>query len=159
MDDEVPAGAGAPEPALGAGAPEPVGARPVATADRTVPEVMTQPVVAVLADTTTWDALTAMVGTGLRHLVVVDPADHCLGVLSDRAVAAAWAHDPVAFGESTVVELVDPQPAVLPVDATVRQAAAVMRARQVDAVVVVDDSAHPLGIVTSSDLVALLAAG
>lgn len=142
---------------------EPTGtARPrpsPSSAERPVHDVMTRPVVAVLLDTSTWDALSAMVRTGLRHLVVVDSTDRCLGVLSDRTVAAAWAHDPVMFGDVRVAELVDPEPAVLPADATIRQAAAVMHALRVDAVVVTDELDRPLGIVTSSDLVALLAAG
>lgn len=128
------------------------------SADRPVEDVMTRPVVAVVEDNTMSDALSAMVRTGLRHLVVVDTMDRCLGVLSDRTVAGAWAHDPAAFTEVRVADVVDREPAVLPANATIRQAAAVMRARRIDALVIVDEFDRPLGILSSSDLVALLAA-
>jgi CBS domain-containing protein len=76
------------------------------------------------------EALLKMVRAGLRHLAVVDGGGHCLGVLSDRAIAAAWATD---------------------------YTARLMGASGVDAVAVVDDQGRPVGLVTGSDLVRLLA--
>jgi CBS domain-containing protein len=88
---------------------------------------------------------------------VVDGAGRCVGVLADRAVAAAWAHDPGALARVPVAAGLDPDPAVVDSDARVGDAARLMRTAGVDAVVVVDPAGLPVGIVTGSDLIALLA--
>ena len=62
-----------------------------------VAEFTSHPVLSVIANVMLGDVLSAMVGTGLRHLAVVNDADRCVGVVGDRAVAAAWAADPTAL--------------------------------------------------------------
>ncbi|GIJ21984.1 hypothetical protein Vlu01_26080 [Micromonospora lutea] len=126
-------------------------------ARRPVTEVMSSPVLSVSVDTRLGDALEAMVRTGRRHLVVVDTAGRCAGVLADRAVAAAWAHDHAALTRLTVAQALDPDPAVVNSHAKVVDAARLMRARGVDAVAVLNPDGLPMGIVTGSDLIALLA--
>ncbi|WP_203998347.1 CBS domain-containing protein [Micromonospora lutea] len=118
---------------------------------------MSSPVLSVSVDTRLGDALEAMVRTGRRHLVVVDTAGRCAGVLADRAVAAAWAHDHAALTRLTVAQALDPDPAVVNSHAKVVDAARLMRARGVDAVAVLNPDGLPMGIVTGSDLIALLA--
>ena len=76
-------------------------------ATRPVSQIMSQPVLAITADLRLSDALDAMLRTGLRHLVVVDHADRCLGVIADRAIAAAWAIDPTALSLMAVARVSD----------------------------------------------------
>jgi predicted transcriptional regulator len=126
-------------------------------ARRPVGEVMSKPVLSVAASTQLGDALRAMVGAGVRHLVVVDPAGRCVGVLADRLIAAAWAADPSVLSYQRVSSVLDREPATLGLDAAVVDAARLMRGTGVDAVAVVDSRGTAVGIVTGSDLVALLA--
>ncbi|HEX7746178.1 MAG TPA: CBS domain-containing protein [Micromonosporaceae bacterium] len=127
------------------------------TARRPVSEAMSSPVYTVPADLLLGDALAAMVRSGRRHLVAVDDAGRCVGVLADRAVAAAWAHDHTALTCRPVAAVLDDRPPLLPARARVVDAARMMRAGHIDAVIVVDDDRRPVGILTGSDLVALLA--
>jgi CBS domain-containing protein len=123
-----------------------------------VSQVMSHPVFSVTADVVLGDALAAMVRTGRRHIAVVDDAFRCLGVVGDRAVASAWASDPTALARSVVGQLLEPRPAVVGSDATVRDVARTMCLDSVDAVAVIDRGGCPIGIVTGGDLVALMAA-
>jgi CBS domain-containing protein len=122
-----------------------------------VVELMSHPVVCVTPQTSLGDALAAMLRTGLRHLVVVDADHHCRGVLSDRAVTAAWAADPSALAWQWAGALLDPRPAVIGEESTVADAARLMYLDRVDATAVIDRAGHPVGVLTGSDLVALMA--
>ncbi len=133
------------------------GGKPGRLATRPVTEVMSSPVLSVEVDVPLGDALEAMVRTGRRHLAAVDGAGRCLGVVSDRAVAAVWANDHTALSRLTVAATLDADPAVAGADVLVVDAARLMRARGVDAVVITDADARPVGIITGSDLIALLA--
>jgi CBS domain-containing protein len=103
------------------------------------------------------DALAKMINFGLRHLVVVDDTGRCVGVLSDRAITAVWASDFNALAVRTVASALEPEPATVCALDEVADAALMMQARGIDAVAVTDTEGRPLGIVTGSDLVALLA--
>jgi predicted transcriptional regulator len=129
---------------------DPLGRRPVNA-------VMTSPVICVTGSMSLGDALRTMVNTHCRHLVVVDADGHCRGVLADRAVAAAWAHNPDALGVTPVISVLDPNPALVGESTNLAAVASRMRSAGVDAVAVVDVEGRPVGIVTGSDLVALLA--
>jgi CBS domain-containing protein len=122
-----------------------------------VAEVMSCPVFSVPADALLGDALAVMLQTGRRHLAVVDAGFRCLGVIGDRAVAAAWAIDPTALAHTRVRRILDPRPSVVGSDAAVRDVARVMHLDAVDAVAVIDRTGCPVGIVTGGDLVALMA--
>jgi CBS domain-containing protein len=122
-----------------------------------VAELMSHPVVCVTPGTALHDALLVMLRTGLRHLVVVDAERRCRGILADRAVTAAWAADPSALEWENVGALLDPRPAVVPADATAADVARLMLIDRVDAAAVIDRSGVPLGVVTGSDLVSLMA--
>lgn len=128
-----------------------------ALARRAVRHVMSSPVVCVSHDATPAEALRAMVRAHHRHLVVIDGAGNCLGVIADRAVAAAWAHDPDALDRGTVEALIEPEPAFVQEGARVVDAARLMRAGGVDAVAVVNADGHPVGILTGTDLIAIIA--
>lgn len=102
------------------------------------------------------DALEAFAFASSRHLVVVDRLGRCLGVLSDRLVAAAWARDPFGLHMWKVADLVGPVvPAVGP-NSSIGHAATLMSELGVDAVAVVQEG-RPIGVLTAADLVDLLA--
>jgi CBS domain-containing protein len=128
---------------------DPLGRRPVNA-------VMTSPVICVTDGMCLGDALRTMVNAHRRHLVVVDADGRCRGVLADRAVAAAWAHNPDALGVTPVASVLDPDPALVGESTNLAAVASRMRSAGVDAVAVVDAEGRPVGIVTGSDLVALL---
>jgi CBS domain-containing protein len=125
---------------------------------RRLTDVMSAPVTMVSTHCPLGDALAAMRVGGLRHLAVVDEAGKCVGVLSDRAIAAAWAADPGCLTYRRVNTALEPTPPLVGESASVMHAARLMRRYRVDAVVVVDPQGMPVGIVTGSDLVGLLAA-
>lgn len=130
----------------------------IALGARPVIEVMSRPVVCIRGRSSLAEALDGLVRSGRRHLVVVDDDDRCVGVLADRIVAAVWANDPTRLSRVQVAAVLDDPPAVLGMTGTVGDAARLMKASASDAVTVVDRHDVPVGIVTATDLVALLAA-
>jgi CBS domain-containing protein len=124
---------------------------------RPVTEIMSHPVYTVTEDLVLADVLAAMVRTGRRHLAVVDVHGHCLGVVGDRAVAAAWAADPSAMAFVTVQRILDDRPSVVGADANVHDVARAMYVDRVDAVAVIDRGGRPTGMVTGGDLIQLMA--
>ena len=126
-------------------------------ARRPVTRVMSSPVTSVSEGMLLGEALRLMVSRRHRHLVVVDRAGRCVGILADRAIAAAWAHDPASLSVLPVQSTLHGPPAVVGPQTRVLDVARLMRSSGVDAVAVADDDGEPVGIVTGTDLVALLA--
>lgn len=124
---------------------------------RPVRRIMSTPPVCVAAGATLGDALRAMVRGQRRHLVVIAGDGTCRGVVADRTIVAAWAHGPAALDAATVESTLEPRAAIVDEQASVATAARLMRSAGVDAVAVVDANLRPVGIVTGSDIVALLA--
>jgi CBS domain-containing protein len=122
-----------------------------------VSKIMKHPVYTVTEYDALADALTAMVRTGRRHMVVVDAHGHCVGVVSDRAIAAAWAADPNALTTVPVHRVLDNRPSVVGTKATIGDVAREMYLDAVDAVAVIDHNGCPVGMITGGDLVALMA--
>jgi CBS domain-containing protein len=122
-----------------------------------VAEIMSRPVFTVADDAVLVDVLAAMVRTGRRHMAVVDARGHCLGVVGDRAVAAAWAANPAAMDFVAVRRLLDERPSVVGIDANVHDVARGMYIDRVDAVAVIDREGKPVGMITGGDLIALMA--
>lgn len=125
---------------------------------RAAADVMSGPVASVSEDTVLGDALRTMVRLRQRHLVVVDGEGRCVGVLADRTIAAEWARNPASLSVRRVGSTLAEPPAVVGPRAKVLDVARFMRATGTDAVAVADTDGQPLGIVTGTDLVALLAA-
>lgn len=122
----------------------------------TVRDVMSDQLVSVSAACRIEDALDTILGTGLRHLVVVDPLGRCRGVVTSESVAmAVIAH---AVPEvHTVGQLLPQAFTAMAAQASVQDAAGVMLSALVDAVAVIDDLHRPLGIVTWSDILRVVA--
>ncbi len=122
-----------------------------------VSTLMSRPVVTVFRDDSLDAALRILSAHGVRHLAVVDRNSRALGVLTDRQVTAWWVLRPMTFDSIRVSSAyAGPQPFVT-ADATVADAARTMRRCGTDVVVVVDHDVRPIGVVTTSDLVAVLA--
>jgi CBS domain-containing protein len=122
---------------------------------RPVQDVMTSRVLAVVASTEVDSALQLMVGAGVHHLPVMEHG-RCVGLLHETDIVwrlAAWSlrGRPPTAGDVAR----KPAPAVS-ADRTVSEAAAEMFHRCGDAVVV-SDGDQIVGILTTDDLLAVLA--
>jgi predicted transcriptional regulator len=126
--------------------------------DKPVTSVMSRPVVAVRDSDTLDHVLRALTVTGLRHLAVVDAAGGCVGLISDRTVCAAWVRHPMLFDHLTIAQIIDEAAPTVGEHDTVRRAAQIMHGCGTDAVVIVDEAGTPVGVLTTADLVNLLAA-
>ena len=124
---------------------------------RPVTGIMSSPAIAIVRSARLGSALAALTRAGLRHLAVVDEQSRCVGVIADRAMAAAWAADPAALECVSVAAVLESHPAVVGADATVGEVARVMHTDGVDAVAVIDRTGRPVGLVTGGDLIALMA--
>lgn len=120
-----------------------------------VGEVMNAPVVTVDRDATLWAAMDTMVGARLRHLAVLD-GGRVVGVIEDRDLASVWAMDPLGLKNRHAGEAMSNVDAFVAPGTTVVDAAREMLRRGADALVVVDDEHHPLGMVTGRDLMRAL---
>ena len=130
---------------------------PGTPAGRSVTTCMSSPVIEVRAEATLTAALELLYAAGVRHLVVVDSTGRCQGMLADRAIAAEWARDPANFATRRTGEILTPCVPTVPISASVADAARRMRLFPTGAVLVVAADGRPAGIVTATDLVAVLA--
>ena len=124
--------------------------------DITVGQIMSQPAVAVDAHETAWVALQRLTTSGLRHLVVVS-GERCIGVLSDRHVAAAWPFGELSRRTQIVLDMLGDNSPSVTSRTTAGEAAGVMLNAGVDALPVVDPDGRIVGLVSGSDLLRLLA--
>jgi acetoin utilization protein AcuB len=125
-----------------------------------VHDVMSTPLVVVRDYDTIWHAADRFVESGLHHLVVLGPEDQFVGVLDDHRVLAEWPLDAAAMHHRTIGELLRSgavaNAAVVPrihPAVSLRRAGLLMLDLRVDALAVVDDAGHVVGILTSSDLI------
>ena len=119
-----------------------------------VQEVMTEKVRTVPVDTPAERAWSLMKTDGIHHLVVTE-GRRIVGVLSNRdgGRRSAGARDPV-----TVQELMTKPVVTIAPDATIRQAANVMRGRTIGCLPVTR-AGRLVGIVTTSDLLDAVGGG
>lgn len=114
-------------------------------------EIMTAPVTTIASGASVAQARATMRRAGVRHLVVRDAEGRRAGVVCIHDLDAA----PL---DSTVGEVMSAPLVALPPDAEVREAANLLRRRNVGSVVVVGRD-RLMGIVTTSDLLDLLGKG
>jgi CBS domain-containing protein len=120
-----------------------------------VADIMSRRIVAIRSDADLSVALETFLRTSLRHLVVVDPDRTCRGLLSAERVLALLGTTP-RRGRSVGEHVPVHQPRVHHGE-PVRRAAEVMVVELVDALPVVDDDGRVVGVVTWSDIVAMVA--
>jgi CBS domain-containing protein len=114
-------------------------------------DVMSAPTVSIAPTTSAATAWSMMMRTGLRHLVVAAD-ERCLGVIDDRTVFAEWPMGPLALRRRTVRELVRPYTTCVLPTTDLRDVARAMVVDLVDAIPVVTEDGHLVGIVTGSDI-------
>jgi len=117
---------------------------------------MSRPVFSVSTDVPLVDVLGAMLRAGVRHLAVVDRDERCLGVVGVRKVAAVWAQEPAALERLTAGQVLDRSGVPVSCDARAVQAVQAMAVDGVDAVAVVDHAGRAVGMITGTDLLAML---
>ena len=127
--------------------------------DITVAEMMSRPVVTVAASLSLSSALARFVVSGLRHLVVVDSSQRCVGVLTDRMIAATWHMNPGRLDVLSVGDVLPGHCEAIIASTPVTEAAHLMLRNRIDALPVVLADGSPVGILTGSDLVGLIASG
>jgi CBS domain-containing protein len=125
-----------------------------------VQDVMSTPLVVVRDYDTIWHAADRFVETRLHHLVVLSAEDQFVGVLDDHRVLAEWPLDAAAMHHRTIGELLRSGPGESATVAprthpavSLQRAGLLMLDLRVDALAVLDDSGHVVGILTSSDLI------
>ena len=120
-----------------------------------VRDIMSRRIVAIRSDAALSVALDTFLRTSLRHLVVVDPDRTCRGLLSAEQLLASLGTS--GRRHHRVADHVAPQQPRVHLAAPVRRAAEVMVVELVDALPVVDDDGRVVGVVTWSDIVAMVA--
>lgn len=115
------------------------------------------PLLTIEADQSLWDAWQLLSLSGRRHLVVVDAAGRCLGVIADRAILSELPLTEDRLTERSVAQVMA-TPAPVSVNDSPRDAAQRMLDAAVEAVPVVDDTGRVQGMVTTSDLARWIAA-
>src|SRR5262245_43270647 len=118
-------------------------------------DVMTTGVVTVPPDMPAADAARLMRGRRIHHLLVKDGAVR-VGIVSDRDLGGRLSA--TATGSRLVGNLMSPDVVTVDGNATVREIANVMRGRSIGCVVVTDRE-RTVGVVTVSDLLALMGRG
>ena len=115
-------------------------------------EIMSTPVAAVTDEATVWEAWNVLIRDHIRHVVVVN-GRHCIGVVTESDLVAAWNRGPAVLSTMPIRTLLLNRTACVLPDAPVRHVAAVMDAERVDAVPVVDEQGTVLGLITATDVI------
>ncbi|GCD97709.1 hypothetical protein EHYA_05405 [Embleya hyalina] len=130
--------------------------RPVrATPVPMVREVMHGPVVAVAGQDTLWQAMDRMLTAHLRHMAVVDEG-RAVGLLGDRDLASVWALDPLGLKHRTARDVLGTEPRFVAPDIDVISASKRLLGAGADALLVVDETDRPVGVLTDHDLLKVL---
>jgi CBS-domain-containing membrane protein len=122
----------------------------------TAADIMSTPVVTISVGDSVWNAWGLLYRSGLRHLVVLD-GNRCVGVLDDRRIALEWPRGPGRDLGGRVGELVTGRARCVLPGTPVKDLARLMLRDRADAVPVVDGQGRLIGIVTSRDLLLVLA--
>lgn len=118
-----------------------------------IQDIMSRDIKTITPSATANDARSAMRLNGIHHLVVVEGRE-VAGIISARDVGAkTGARNGVSVRELMSAPVVTVRP-----DATIRQAANLLRGHTVGCLVVLDGS-KPAGIVTTTDLLELIGKG
>jgi acetoin utilization protein AcuB len=132
----------------------PVTRRPAVVAK----DVMSSPVITIGPNESLSTAWELLYRAGFHHLVVVENGV-AVGVVDDRRVVLEWPAGPLGPHKRRVCEILRPRVHCVLPDTPVSSVARVMLEEHVDAVPVVGERGEVLGLVTSSDLIGLVATG
>ncbi len=129
-----------------------------ATGELIAADVMSSPVVTVSTGDTLWEAWGLIYRSGHRHLVVVD-GTRCVGVLDDRRIVTEWPVGPAMPHRRAVGDVVTGRRRIVVSTTPVHDVARIMLEERTDAIPVINDRGEAVGLVTASDLLALVAEG
>jgi CBS-domain-containing membrane protein len=123
----------------------------------TAAAVMSAPIVTVSVRETLWDAWGLLYRSGFRHLVVLD-GSRCVGVLDDRRIALEWPLGDVrSLGHGRVVgDILHGRARCVLAGTPVSDLARIMLDQHLDALPVVTSKGDVVGLVSASDLIAVL---
>ena len=121
-------------------------------------DVMSSPVITIGPNESLSTAWELLYRAGFHHLVVVERGI-AVGVVDDHRVVLEWPAGPLGPHKRRVREILRPRVHCVLPDTPVSSVARVMLQEHVDAVPVVSESGEVLGLVTSSDLIDLVATG
>jgi acetoin utilization protein AcuB len=122
----------------------------------TAADVMSSPVVTVSTTDSLWDAWGLIYRSGFRHLVVVE-GTRCVGVLDDRRIVTEWPLGPAMPHRRSVGDVVSRRWRIVVATTPVHDLARIMLEERIDSIPVVNDRGEAVGLVTASDLLALVA--
>ena len=125
------------------------------TQTRQVGEVMTSDPVTVVATASLAEAVSVLDSKKITGLPVVDASGALVGVLSQTDLVRARSNPHLAQNwlGLAVGDIMTKPALTIPATAGLEEAARVMEERRVHRLVVVDDKATPIGIISTSDLV------
>lgn len=125
------------------------------TQARTVGEAMTPDPISILETASLAEAATILDARKITGLPVVSPGGSLVGVLSqtDLVRARANSHLVSSWPGLAVGQLMTKPALTISATASLEEAARVMEERHVHRLVVTDDTATPIGIISTSDLV------
>lgn len=121
-------------------------------------DVMSSPVITIGPNESLSTAWELLYRAGFHHLVVVERGA-AVGVVDDRRVVLEWPAGPLGPHKRRVREILRPRVHCVLPDTPISAVARVMLEEHVDAVPVVNDGGEVLGLITSSDLISLVATG
>jgi len=119
--------------------------------------IMSTDIKTVTSSVTVGTARDLMRLDGIHHLLVVDDR-RVVGVVSDRDLGGRVGARRRGDGATPVAEVMSEHVVTAPADATIRQAANLMRGRGIGCLAIVADE-KPVGIVTITDLLELIGRG
>ncbi|HZP53089.1 CBS domain-containing protein [Actinocrinis sp.] len=124
---------------------------------KTASDVMSPPCAIVRSDTSVWEVVERFLTGPARHVVVVDAQNRSLGVIGTRHLATLWPLDPKVLKATPVQSLGCAAWIALRPDDDLRTCAQTLTEHHLDAVPVLDEDAHVLGVVTARDVTRALA--
>lgn len=129
----------------------------------TVGELMSHEPATIGDDATVADAAGMLLELGFRHLPVVDPDGHLVGIVSERDLRMqlgtdlrGWYEAPSAMLDQPLAEVMTREPITLSPEAKVESALESFSDDRVGALPVVDEAGTPVGILSYVDVLAWL---
>jgi CBS domain-containing protein len=119
----------------------------------TARDLMSRPVVALPRWLTLRAAARRLAREQISGVPVVDAEGRCIGILSATDFLTFWADD-ARQGDEEVGEHMTADPVMVAPDASITELARMMIDAHIHRVIVVDEQEHPIGVVSSTDVLA-----
>ncbi|REF38115.1 CBS domain protein [Thermasporomyces composti] len=130
---------------------------PRSQASTPVARLMSTAAPTVRADAPLASAIELFLVSRCRHMLVLHADGTCAGVVADRDILADWPLDAERLTARQVRHVLSHVTPMVETDCSVVDVARLMARYRVDAVAVVDEVGRPVGLVTSNEIVRLVA--